>query len=77
VRLLNVAIAKTDLGPCLTPNKEPVGSIPNIPAFGWVKEYFEPIGLLGDSRRCGTTEKVQPGKCLTKGAAGFLERRVC
>jgi len=48
-----------------------------MPVFHLVKKYFELIGLLTDTRHRVTTEKVQPGKCLREGAAGFLEMWVC
>jgi hypothetical protein len=68
---------QADLGPGLTlPDKEPFGSVLDIPGFGWVKKYFEPIGLLSDSGCRGTTKKVQPRKCLRESAAGLLEMRV-
>jgi hypothetical protein len=38
-----------------------------------VNKYFVPIGSVSDNGGNGTTQKIQPARCLREGAAGFLE----
>jgi len=55
-------------------NKEPFGSIPNIPGFTLVKIYFEPIGLLGDGCLVGRPKRFNRESILEKAQPVFWSR---